>query len=226
MTIRRFILFTIILGLIALTGLGAGASDVQAQISVENPDKEQPQDEVPELKNPNYTNSDYGFGIYVPSTYTTSSHKEGQTWVLEIAPDAEDTASARLSVEALPKDVTDVSGFWEALKDRDLKMKHNTTYEVETSVGETGAIQARVESVEGGAYILVILWVWVHNGKGYTLSGYPPMGGEPELARDLSLDLAQQFRWMTKEEIEAAQNAPQEEEPENTKPNVGQGREF
>jgi hypothetical protein len=179
---------------------------------------------VIELLPPNYTNADYGFGMVLPADYTPAPLEEGDVWVLEIFPQYPDLANARLSVENLPDDVTDVAGFWQLLKDRDPAMEQNATYEMVTSVADTGAIQTRIESLGGGGYILVILWIWVHDGHGYTLSGYPPEGGgNADLARDIAGALVEQFRWMTPEEIEAAQAAPPPPGPE---PSIGPGTEF
>jgi hypothetical protein len=185
--------------------------------------QDQGEEPVIELLQPNYMNSDYGFGMVVPADYTTSGHDEGETWVLEIMPSFPDLANARLSIEDLPDNITDVAGFWQIVKDRDPMMEHNTTYEMVTSVADTGAILARIENMENGQYLLVILWVWVHDGHGYTLSGYPPQGGDNDLARDIAKNLVVQFRWMTSEEIEAAESVPLPAPPE---PSIGPGVEF
>ena len=104
-------------------------------------------------------------------------------------------------------------------------LANNATYERITSVAGTGAVQARIEKMDNGNYILVILWGLGGPLEGYTLSGYPPAAGNNDLARDLSKALIDQFRWMTKDEIETAKNAPP---PPATplKPNMGPGREF
>jgi hypothetical protein len=222
MTVRAVFILGIPAALAAIAVFGAGASPVLAQISAENPEEEEP---AIELLPPNYTNSDYHFGMLLPEGYTTYDSKEGEAWVLQMTPDSPDKGTARLSVEPLPEGVTDVAGFWQAMKDRDPMMAHNATYEMVTSVAGTGAILARIERMENGQYILAILWAWVHDGHGFTLSGYPPEGGDNNLARDLAKQLIDQFRWMTDEEIAAAQ-AGTPPAPSTEQPPLPPGRRF
>jgi len=175
-----------------------------------------------ELLPPNYVNSEYKFGIALPKGYKAFSYSEGDFFFVEMVGNFEQ-ASARLSIEPLPSDVTDFAGFWQAVKERDKLMKRSITYERVTSVADCGAIQARIERFEGADYILAITWAWVHDNHGYILTAYPPAEGDNNLARDLAEQLVKQFRWMSDEEIaEALESMPQETEKLSLPP----GQEF
>ena len=230
----------------AMVSIGAPA---QKDDKGANPkDKEKSPDETaaPELLTPNFMSSKYGFGIFVPEGFASTVTEEpkvlkytpkGATkpvtqkadlWMLGISSRLGDPTepSARLTIEKLPTDVTDVGGFWKTMKDRDPLMEHNTTYERVAKVAQTGAIQARVERMEGTNYILAIIWIWVHDGNGYTLTGYPPKEGNNDQARDIVKNLIDQFRWMTAEEIKAVKEAPPSKPPEKTRPKFPPGRPF
>jgi hypothetical protein len=106
------------------------------------------------------------------------------------------------------------------MKDRDELMERNITYEKVSSISGTPAIQARVEQIDSGEYILSIFWVFIHDGHGFTLAAYLPAGGSDAVAaKDLALQLSQQFRWMTDEEIAAYNENPPEAD-------LGGGTEF
>jgi hypothetical protein len=223
-------------------GKGTNSPDKSKQNDKAKNDEEQ----APELVTPNFMSSKYGFGVYVPEGYTSTVSEEPKVWkytpeggtksvtqkvalwMLGIGSTLGDTTqpSARLTIERLPDQITDVGGFWKLMKDRDLVMSHNTTYERITKVAGSGAIQTRVERMEGSSYVLAILWVWVHDGYGYTLTGYPPQSGDNSEARELARDLIDQFRWMTKDEIEAAKKAPAAKPPAGTKPKSHPGQAF
>ncbi len=179
--------------------------------------QEPPADEV-ELKPPDFVNADYLFGLALPEDYITFDYEDSGIWVLNLIGEL-DQPTAIVSAEKLPDDVIDVAGFWQLVKDRDPLVANNITYEKVGSVADTGAIQARIERIENGKYILAITWVFVHDGSGFILSGYPPEGGDNNTARDIALEVAQQWRWMTDEEIQAFQS----QEEENPPP---QGKEF
>jgi hypothetical protein len=199
MRIGRFAIFSLFFILTALLLIGPATAQ-------ENSTGDSNEEE-PALLQPNYLNSDYGFGMVIPADFSPYGHDEDNVWVLEVTPATVDQASARLSIEDLPDNVTDVAGVWQLMKDLDPAMAHNITYEKIASVAGTGAIQARIEKLEGARYMLIIMWVWVNDGRSFTLSSYPPEGGDNNLARDLAKQLVDQFRWMTPEEIEAAQES-------------------
>ncbi len=178
----------------------------------------QAQEESDELLPPDYVNAEYKFGVALPEGYYWFDVEEDEAWMLQIESDP-DEAMARISVEELPDGVLDAPGYWQHMKDRDALMDRSITYEKTDSIANTGAIQARIERFEGGIYILAITWVFVHDGYGYTLTGYPPQLGDYSLAREIAKDLADQFRWMTDEEIEAFTAEEQEFE-------VPEGLEF
>jgi len=221
---KRFVRFTAPALFIILTGLfliGPTGFPVAAQD--ENGGEGNEENQV-QLLDPNYLNADYGFGMVIPADFSPYGHDEDNVWVLEVSPATVEQASARLSIEPLGEGVTDVAGFWQAMKDRDRTMTRNITYEKVASVAGTGAIQTRVEKLEGARYMLIIMWVWVNDGHGFALSSYPAeAGGDYNLARDLAKQLVDQFRWMTPEEIEAAQESLP---PEPTEPPLPPSREF
>jgi hypothetical protein len=212
------------------------------------PDDKNKADEgaAPELVTPNFMNTKYGFGVFVPEGYASTVSEESQTWkytpsgenkqvtkkvtlwMLGIENGLGDTTqpTARLTIEKLPEKITDVGGFWQLIKDRDTVMAHSTTYERVTRVAGSGAVQARIERLDSGRYILAILWIWVHDGYGYTLTGYPPQDGDFDQARELAKNLTDQFRWMTKEEIDEVKNAPPVKAPIGKKPKLPPGRAF
>jgi len=154
-----------------------------------------------EIRPPDYVNKEYGFGLALPEGFITFDYKDAKTNIIEILGQPDDP-KATISIEPLPKDVTDVAGFWQFLKDRDSLMASGISYEMVTSVADTGAILARIEKIENEEYILAITWVFVHDGFGFTLSGYPPPGGKFNRARELGYEIKSQFRWMTADEIE------------------------
>ena len=156
--------------------------------------------EAVELRPVDYVNAEYEFGLALPEGYTTFEYEEGDVWVLQMIGEMEQPG-ARISVEELPEGVVDVAGYWQLLKERDPMMARNITYEKVGAVAGTGAVLSRVEYFEADQYILVITWAFVHAGHGFTISGYPPEMGEYFLAKDIALDVAQQFRWMSDEEI-------------------------
>jgi hypothetical protein len=169
-----------------------------------------------ELLPPNYVNETYGFGMVVPEGYITFDYDQDGIWVLQLIGEP-DQPGARISAEELPEGVIDTAGYWQLMKDRDPLMENNITYEMVDSIAGTGAILSRVEQIQNDKYILAITWVFVHDGYGFTLSGYP---GEAEGAGDakaFALETAQQFRWMTPEEIA-------ETEIENPPEQVGGGQ--
>ncbi len=212
MHMRRFI----ILGLAILVsfGLAIGPSVAQTEDS-EGEDSE----ETFELRPPNYVSATYGFGLALPPGYMAFELDDGEIWMLEILGEM-DEPLARMVVEALPEGVTDVIDYWAAMKERDQLMDRNITYEKVDSIADSAAILARIESMQAGEYILSITWVFVHEGNGFSLSAYPPsIGGGANLARDLGLELSQQFRWMSEEEIAEFEENPPEIEP-------GAGEEF
>ena len=176
--------------------------------------------EEPVLKAPNFVNGDYGFGMAFPDGYLPFDFYDEDTkvWSLNILGEMEQ-ASAILNVEPLPDDVVDVAGYWQHMKERDTYMEHNITYEKIDSVAGVGAIQARIEGMEVDNYLLAITWVFVHDGHGFVLSSYPPVGGDNNLARDLGADLVEQFRWMTPEEIAGT-------EVEEPNPEMPGGQDF
>ncbi len=176
-------------------------------------------DEI-ELRSVDYISPVYKFGIALPEGYMAFdfTDEESGAWVLNIAGEF-DQATALISAEELPDDVIDVAGFWQLLKDRDPLMERNITYEKVDSVAGCGAVQARIEGMESGEYILAITWAFVRDGYGFTLSGYPSAGGDNNSARDLALDLSGQFRWMTDEEIEEWESVEHEIE-------IPEGEEF
>jgi hypothetical protein len=160
-------------------------------------------DEEPaiELLPPNFASAQYSFGTVLPDGYIPfeTSDEEGR-WYLNIIGESWQ-ASAIITAEELPEDVVDVAGFWQLMKDRDPYMAQNITYEKVDAIGDLGAVQSRVEKIEPSGYILAITWVFVKDGVGFTLSGYPPSGGNNDEARDIALSIHDQFRWMTPEEI-------------------------
>ena len=162
--------------------------------------------EVIELLTPNYVSADYGFGMFIPDGYIAADFidEEIGAWTLNILGEM-DQPSSILNVEPLPDDVTDVAAYWQFLKDRDQYMERNITYEKVDSIAGVGAIQARIEGMEVNQYLLAITWVFVKDGHGFMLSSYPPIGGNNSLARDFSLTMTDQFRWMSPEEIEASE---------------------
>lgn len=176
------------------------------------------ENETVALRPPNYVNSEYGFGIALPDGYSANESINNGIWLLQIYCDM-DEPMAQLSIEPLPSGVSDVTGFWQRMKERDNLMARNITYEKIDSIADTGAVQARVEKIENGNYILAITWVFVHDGCGFTLSGYPPMTGANNEARNIALEIAQQFRWMSDEEID-------ETEPQIPSFEIPAGREF
>lgn len=212
---EKRIIFVLIVLLVLLFGMSISFAQGKS--------KKKSKDEPVELKPPNYANRDYHFGLYLPEGYAVNEHKEGDVLVLEISSGSYEEPWARLSLESLPKGVTDVAGFWQTMKDRDRLMCINTTYERVTSVAQVPAIQARIESLENERYILAILWAWVRDGAGYTLVGYPPQNGKFNSARELARDLIDQFRWMTDEEIEAYERQSVEKSPDQMLP---RGRDF
>jgi hypothetical protein len=145
---------------------------------------------------------EYGFGIALPEGYVAVDYDADGTWVLEIIGEF-DQPTARISAEPLPEDVVDVGGFWQLMKDRDPLMKRSITYEMVSMVDDSPAVLARIERIEAGDYILAITWVFVHDAHGFTLSGYPAAGKDFNTARDIALQVRDQFRWMTEEEIAA-----------------------
>ena len=177
------------------------------------------EEESIELLPPDFVSETYGFGLALPDDYIgfETSDDEGR-WYLNIVGEMWQ-ASALLTAEELSEDVVDVAGFWKLMKDRDPYMAENITYEKIDSICDTGAVQSRVEKFEPSGYILAITWVFVKDGIGYTLSGYPPPDGDNNEARNLALAIHDQFRWMTEEEI--AEALPEIEETE-----LPQGREF
>jgi len=154
-----------------------------------------------ELLPPDFVSADYNFGLALPDGYYWYDIAEEGTWMIQIEGNP-DEGMARISAEELPDGVQDAPGYWQYMKDRDSLMDRNITYEKIDSIANTGAIQARIERIEGGAYILAITWIFVHDGYGFTLTGYPPQLGDYNLAREIAEDLVNQFRWMTDEEIE------------------------
>jgi len=179
---------------------------------------EEPGAEEGELRPPDFVNADYGFGLALPEGYITFPDEDNGVWTLKRIGEL-DQPTAIVSAEKLPDDVTDVAGFWQFVKDRDPLVANNITYEKVGSIADTGAVQVRIERIENGKYILAITWVFVHDGNGFIVSGYPPEGGDNNTARDIALEVAQQWRWMTDEEIQAFQS----QEEENPPP---QGKEF
>jgi urea transporter len=178
-------------------------------------------EEAVELLPPDYVNATYGFGIALPDGYYSYETEENGIDAVSIEGNS-DEAKARITIEELPDDVMDVAGFWQFMKDRDSMMARNITYEKIDSIAGVGAVQARVERIERSNYILAITWAFVHDGYGFTLTGYPPAGADFNSARDLTEQLSQQFRWMTDEEIEEYQ-AANAGEPEIVLP---EGEEF
>lgn len=178
-------------------------------------------DDTVVLLPPDYVCAQYGFGVALPDGYYVYDLEDENIWmaVFESGPD---DANARIAIEELPDDVTDVAGYWQYLKDRDALMERNITYEKIDTIAGTGAIQARVERIERGGYILAITWVFVHDGYGFTLTGYPPESGDYNSGRDLSLAIAEQFRWMTDEEIEDFEDSGSDEVDFE----IPEGREF
>ncbi|MFH1677083.1 MAG: hypothetical protein ABIC40_08660, partial [bacterium] len=165
-----------------------------------------------ELRPPDYVNSEYGFGLALPEGYITFDYKDDKTNIIEILGQPDDP-KANISIEPLPEDVTDVAGFWQFLKNRDPLMESGISYEMVTSVADTGAILARIEKIDHEKYILAITWVFVHDGFGFTLSGYPPPSGKFNMARDFGYEIKSQFRWMTPEEIEKYESEKDAENP-------------
>ncbi|MCX6646643.1 MAG: hypothetical protein NTY09_09820 [bacterium] len=163
-----------------------------------------------ELLPPNYASAQYSFGTVLPDGYipVETTDEEGR-WYLNIIGESWQ-ASAIITAEELPEDVVDVAGFWQLMKDRDPYMAQNITYEKVDAIGGIGAVQSRVEKIEPSGYILAITWVFVKDGVGFTLSGYPPSGGNNDEARDIALAIHDQFRWMTPEEITEFQANPVE----------------
>jgi len=164
-----------------------------------------------ELLPPNYISETYGFGAVIPDGYITFDWEEEGVWVVQIIGETYQPG-ARISAEELPEDVLDTAGYWQLMKERDPLMANNITYEMIDSIAGTGAILSRVEDIENDNYILAITWVFAHNGYGFTLSGYPPETGEYEMTGEFALEIAQQFRWMTPEEIAATaiEDAPEQ----------------
>jgi len=164
--------------------------------------QEEDTEEEIELRPVNYVSETYGFGLALPDGYLPFdfSDEESGSWTLNILGEMIQP-SAIINVEPLPEDVNDVAGFWQLMKDRDRYMERNITYEKVDSVAGVGAIQARVEDMQVSEYILAITWVFVNDGHGFVISAYPPVGGNNALAREFSLDIVTQFRWMTAEEI-------------------------
>ncbi len=162
--------------------------------------QEEAEEEEVVLRDADYVSSEYGYGVAYPEGYITLDYDEESAWVVQLIGEMHQP-SAQISSEPLPEDVIDTAGFWQFMKERDAMMSQNITYEKVDAVAGTGAIQARIENIQDGAYILAIIWVFVHDGNGYTISAYPTIDGPIDEARDLSLDLVQQFRWMTASEI-------------------------
>jgi hypothetical protein len=171
-----------------------------------------------ELLPPNYVSAQHGFGIVMPEGYITFEYDEDGVWVLQLIGEM-DQAGARITARELPEGVLDVAGFWQYLKDQDPLMARNVTYEMVDSIADTGAVLSRVEDIQGDTYILAIGWAFVHDGYGFTLTGYPPEMGDYSLTKELALEVAQQFRWMTAEEIAEFESAEQATPP-------SAGREF
>jgi hypothetical protein len=232
MTLQRSYIFAILLALVLSTfqsfASAAPIQDDKGADKVKPKPKDTEEPAPPELLTPNLMHSKYGFGVYVPDGYTSTVSIEKNIWAADIASEIGDPTqpAARLTIEKLPPKATDVGEFWTAMKERDDVMKHNITYERITKVAGSGAIQARIEKLEGGQYVLAILWVWTHDGYGFTLTGYPPKDGDASLSRDLAKELIDQFRWMTKEEIEAAKNAPPAVPEEKPKTKLPPGKAF
>lgn len=185
------------------------------------------EDEIIEIRPPDFVSADYGFGIALPDGYIVFDYDVDQAWVAEIVGDP-GQPTGQLTAETLPDDVPDVAAFWQLLKDRDPVMENSITYEMNSSVGGTLAIQARTEQIEGGVYVLGLSWIFVHDGTGFSLSVYPGSDADVEVTRFLGQELTQQFRFMEPEEIEAFQSGgetytPEEEEEETEIP---QGVEY
>jgi len=174
-----------------------------------------------ELLSPDYVSPEYGFGVALPDGYFAVELEEEETWMVNFE-SGPDEAKARISVEELPDGVSDVAGYWQHMKDRDALMERNITYEKIDTIAGTGAVQARIEQIERSNYILAITWVFVHDGYGFTLTGYPGASGDYNSGRDLTLSIAEEFRWMSNEEIaEFEESEPIEDDSETP-----QGREF
>lgn len=181
--------------------------------------QEESEEEAVELLTPDYVSSEYGFGIAIPEGYLAMDFEDEDLWILEIFGEFFE-ASGRVTIEDLPDGVVDVVGFWQFMKDRDSLMERNITYEMITSIADTPAVQTRVERMEADGYLLTIFWVFVRDGHGYTLAAYPPStGDDPTSAKVLALALAQQFRWMTDEEMDEFTENPPEID-------LGQGEGF
>ena len=177
------------------------------------------EEETLELLPPTYVCDDLGFGVALPDGFIAyETEDEDGRYYLNIIGEY-DQATSIISAEELPEDIIDLAGFWQLMKDRDPLMAGNITYEKIDSIADSGAVLSRVEMIEGGEYILAITWVFVHDGYGFTLSGYPPQDGDNNLARDLALDIRNQFRWMTPEEIAECDFDPDEIQ-------LPEGREF
>ena len=175
--------------------------------------------EVIELLDPDFVSPEYGFGIAIPDGYLAMDFEDENLWVLEIFGEMFEP-TGRITIEDLPEDIVDVIGFWQLMKDRDSLMEQNITYEMVTSIADTPAVQTRVERLEADEYLLTIFWVFVRDGRGFTLAAYPPAtGDDPGSAKVLALSLSQQFRWMTQEEIDEYMENPPEVD-------LGWGEEF
>jgi hypothetical protein len=152
------------------------------------------------LQDPTYVNEEYGFGVALPDNYRGFNLSGDEIFMAQFLSDPE-LPSGQLTIEELPEDIVDSSGFWLWIKQRDPATENNLTYEKTSSVAGTGAIQTRIERIERGGYILILSWIFVHDGYGYTLSVTPGMDMDVDATRDLGTTLSEQFRWMTAEEI-------------------------
>jgi hypothetical protein len=209
MFFKRYIVFGLMIA--ALQVCLAGISFSQ--------ESDEEEEEAIVLLPPDFVSPEYKFGIALPEGYMAFDFEDESAWLCEIVGEIEQP-TGRITSEPLPSGVTDVSGFWQAMKDRDELMERNITYEKVSSISGTPAIQARVEQIDSGEYILSIFWVFIHDGHGFTLAAYLPAGGSDAVAaKDLALQLSQQFRWMTDEEIAAHNENPPEAD-------LGGGTEF